>query len=240
MRRSTQLVVLCAWLAEVGGIEVDGLATHRSKLLSEYWVEGHQIFTSAFKVDRQGAVDDDDGGIGSDSDGLVLKGANWYGFESKACTYGGSWTDVPLAAHIDRLRRDGFNALRLPLALSGCHDNAMDELEELIIQAGDHGMLVLLVVETMVAGVPNDTGYIGGADGIERMQRGWERLAARFCDPLRFWNVMGADLMNSPHGMTWGDAPIFPPPPPLGPLSRPFPAGEPSMSASAEGEAAVR
>lgn len=94
---------------------------------------------------------------------------------------------TPLAAHIDLLRRNGFNAIRLPLALAGCPASTMDEIDELIRTAGDHGMLVLLTIETMRKGVPNDTGYIGGEDGLQQMQRGWEKLADFFCEPNKYW-----------------------------------------------------
>jgi len=190
-----QLLLYCE---VVQTISVEGISSHQgAKQASEYWAEGRQIFTNAFQ-------------LGDEENSLQLKGFNWYGFESKSCTYGGSWTSTPVAAIIDAMRRKGFNAIRIPLALAGCPPRAEDELEELVRTAGDHGMLVLLAIETMRAGVPNDTGYIGGADGAETVRRGWEQLAARFCDPNKYWNVIGADLLNSPHGMSWGPAPPKP------------------------------
>jgi hypothetical protein len=46
----------------------------------------------------------------------------------------------------------------------------------------------------------------------------WQRLAARLCDAHKHWNVIGADLIDSPHGMSWGPAPTYPPPAPSLPI----------------------
>jgi len=189
------LLLYTVLLFPIEAITVSGISSRTGRLASEYWVQGHQIFTNAFEHDDNEL-------------GLRFKGFNWYGFESKLCRLGGAWaTRTPLAAHIDAMRRRGFNAIRVPLALTGCPPNTQDELENLVETAGDHGMLILLAIETMRNGVPNDTGYIGGREGAEQMRRGWEALAGRFCDPVRFWNVFGADLLNSPHGMSWGPPP---------------------------------
>ena len=129
------LLVLLLCLPTTAGISVEGIKQRGyERHLSEYWVENHQLFTNAFQLDS------DDDGIQEDSDSdIVLKGVNWYGFESKDCTYGGSWADTSLAAIIDAIRRHGFNAIRIPLALSGCPLRADEELEEFVRTAGDHG-----------------------------------------------------------------------------------------------------
>jgi hypothetical protein len=183
-------------------VSVEGYTTKTGRVRSEYWVENQQIFTNAFGAAANLAATE-----------LHLKGAVWSGFESAACTYGGAWTEVPLAAYIELLRKEGFNAIRLPLPRNGC-PSLLDDLEKFILTAGDHGMTVLLSGYAARAGVENANGYIGGAQGLASLTAAWERLATRFCEPARFWNVIGADLMNSPHGMYWGPAPLNPPPPP--------------------------
>ena len=66
---------------------------------------------------------------------LMLKGATWNGLE-RGCRLGGAWsTSTALAARLEALRRAGFNAIRVPLALSGCPPEADDELEQLVTNA---------------------------------------------------------------------------------------------------------
>ena len=91
----------------------DGTPAHQHALASEYWVEGRQLFTNAFGT---GAADD--------GDSLTLRGANWHGFESRECSYSGSWTRTPLAAILQTLRQAGFNAVRLPFAHQSVLDNS--------------------------------------------------------------------------------------------------------------------
>ena len=174
------LIVLLA--RNVLGISVQGLATRRAKYSAEYWVEGSSVFTNAFS--------NADAETGGRDNSVVFKGTNWHGFSSKGCAYSGSWTTTPLAAIFDALRAKGFNAIRVPLAVAGCPADTMDRLDDFIQTGGRHGMLILLTIETMRSGVPNDTGYIGGDDGFEQVRGGWEVLASRFCDPNKFWNVV--------------------------------------------------
>ena len=96
----------------------------------------------------------------------------------------------------------------------------------------DHGLLVLLDMHVGSAtlgrsdGLPQvdapqpstafhslpqvdarDDGTMRLFGGLGRLLAGWQKLAETLCDEASFWNVLGADLRNSPHGLTWGDQP---------------------------------
>lgn len=183
-------------------IRIDDFAAGQHRPPSSYWAVGHALYTNAFNYPQPVR--------------LVLKGATWNGLETAGCRLGGAWSSTPLAAHVEALRRHGFNALRVPVALSGCREEADEELEQLVATAGDHGMLVLLALRAARADDRSEdaNGYIGGADGFRDVRKRWLALAARFGDAKRFWNVLGADLVDSPFGMSWGAAPTYPPPAP--------------------------
>ena len=155
---------------------------------ADYWAEGNQLRTSAFPVD--GA--------------LHIKGANFLGFESNSCKRGGSWSQTRLTTTMALLRKNGFNALRVPLAIDGCDDT---DLETFVRVAGDHGLLVALNMHTLRPGVANGNGYVGGDDGYDKLKKLLLRRASLFCDPVKYWNVFAADLLENPHGMYWGPAP---------------------------------
>ena len=203
----------------VFAIRVDDFRERLQRERASYWASGTAIFTNAWTTESGGPTR------------LIIKGATWSGFESKGCRLGGAWKDseTPLAAKIEELRRHEFNALRVPLALSGCPPEADDELEQLIITAGDHGMLILLALHAADAreeGI-DENGYIGGKEGFTKVRARWQKLSARFCDPIKYWNVIGVDIMDSPHGMSWGPPPTYPPPSPALPAAAdPLPCHE--------------
>lgn len=68
---------------------------------AEYWTSGRRLMTNAFNTDGQP---------------LRLKGVSWFGLESMPCYIGGGHA-APLAANARFLHANGFNAVRVPLAV---------------------------------------------------------------------------------------------------------------------------
>ena len=132
-----------------------------------------------------------------ENDALRIKGINFLGFES-SCERGGSWSTTRLSDTFRLLRKNGFNALRVPIAIEGCDSD--DELETFVQTAGDHGLLVAINMHTLRPGIVNRNGYVGGEDGFERLKASWERQASMFCNETKYWNVFAADLLENPHG----------------------------------------
>ena len=119
------LLLYTVLLFPIEAITVSGISSRTGRLASEYWVQGHQIFTNAFEHDDNEL-------------GLPLKGFNWYGFESKLCRLAARGDENAIAAHIDAMRRRGFNP-RVALALTGVR-KYQDELENLVEDGGRHGI----------------------------------------------------------------------------------------------------
>ena len=189
-----------------------------ARVMADYWIDarGH-LRTSAFEVSTGNRA-------------LRIKGASWFGLESASCYIGGADSDS-LHTFADFLANNGFNAVRVPLALSELLPDAIGtclnpsayqvhnanfgrgvsdylaQLDHFIRLLGKHGLLVLLDVHVRSPGAWPDDGKLAD-DDASHLQAAWLRLAERFCDSAAYWNVMGADLKNEPHGMYWG-----PPPP---------------------------
>ena len=124
---------------------------------------------------------------------------------------------------------NGFNAVRVPLAadvilnprhpctLKGdpaavrSHNpgfgamSYIDQVAEVARVAGESGLLVLLDMHVLAAGVWPDGGNVYGR-GRQALFDAWDHLAEKLCDPVDYWNVFAADLKNEPYGMAWGDA----------------------------------
>ena len=125
---------------------------------ASYWVseDGH-LRTTAFE-------------IGTTTDrALHIKGASWFGLDGASCYIGGS-DRASLHVYAEFLRSNGFNAVRVPLAMSELlpdksgtclnpsayeqHNEAfsrldyLGQLEKFVRLLGKHGLLVLLDAQT--------------------------------------------------------------------------------------------
>ena len=136
---------------------------------------------------------------------------------------------MPIASTARWIASQGFNAVRIPLAMSevlageaghgsSClnpavytdpnpellHLSYLDGLAAWIRVLGDHGLLVLLDMHVDAAGAWPDAGTIRSETALTSA---WLALSRRFCLPhVEYWNVFAADLKNEPHSMTWGAA----------------------------------
>ncbi|KAL1508380.1 hypothetical protein AB1Y20_004490 [Prymnesium parvum] len=177
---------------------------------ADYWTQKDKIFTNAF-------------GDGEPSR-LIVKGASWSGMEAKPCYFHG--LDVmPLESVLHFLEENGFNAVRLPIAVSaileGSRPRCMEDggfyynqnralremdfptlLRHVVLEMGKKGILVMLDLHSMGPGEWPDKGIIGPPERL-LLEQAWSVLAEYLC-PVAFWNVFAADLKNEPHGMHWG------------------------------------
>ena len=79
-----------------------------------YWTERGRIKTNLFG-----------GAGGREGAELVIKGVSWFGLDSKPCVIGGL-AEMPVSAGAALLRREGFNAVRIPLAVSALISGSSD------------------------------------------------------------------------------------------------------------------
>lgn len=160
-------------------------------------------------------------------DGVEIKlfGLNWFGLETPDRVLHGLWTGRALADFLADFKSKGFNALRLPLSPqtinpgfpisdagpgSGEDFPALDgrdgrtALEYTLARAQAAGMFVLLDFHTcdparLGSGLPGSpiacTGYT-----LERWLADMRTLATL---SRTYSNVVGIDLTNEPHSLTW-------------------------------------
>ena len=151
---------------------------------------------------------------------VVLKGVNWFGAEEPEMVPNGLWAHS-MAWYLDFIKRSGFNAIRVPFALDNVQSNLvpsvnmisaspelgglnfLDMLEVLVDGASDNGLLVLFDLHRLKSTRWPDDGlwYTAGVS-MNEVKAVWDTMQARFCNR---WNVIGADLLNEPHGAKWGE-----------------------------------
>ena len=157
--------------------------------------------------------------VAFDNRPIDLRGASWFGAEGPGRTPDGLWMHNA-SFYIRFLSEHGFNAVRLPLALDNIASNIgphmsmiaaepswfglsyLDVLSHVIELAADHGLLVLLDLHRLQSAKWPDDGVWHTTPGqsLKDMKDVWDTLQSRFCSS---WNVLGADLLNEPHGATW-------------------------------------
>jgi endoglucanase len=170
----------------------------------------------------------DDGylrGVGGklvDSRGRPVKlvGVSWFGFETGSCALHGLAVRN-LQDMLDQMRGVGFNVLRIPFSNqflddpmctpSGIDYNLNPELEglqglalldQIVNEAGRHGLKVILDRHSPTTGVRGDLWYTQAVPE-SRWISDWVMLAHHY---LGNRTVIGADINNEPHGVaTWGD-----------------------------------
>ena len=155
---------------------------------------------------------------------FVLKGVSWFGMEEKYHVLQGL-ERVPMKELLDFVAGHGFNAIRVPLSVTGVLDDpvssqfggmlgqqnpAMHEirylkvLDKLIHEASARSLGVLLDMHRLSAGDRNNPLWHDASVGEEKLLAAWHVLARRYCGA---WNVIGADIFNEPWAASWGHGP---------------------------------
>jgi endoglucanase len=151
---------------------------------------------------------------------VVLKGVNWFGFETSNHVVHGLWS-TDYRAMLAKVRRLGFNTLRIPFSIEALRSDTLtgvdvsngrnaalqgatplQALEIVVREAGRHGLLVLLDNHSGPDNAYTEGLWHGSRYSEDDWVATWRMLARRFGDVP---NVIGADLKNEPHGeATWG------------------------------------
>lgn len=161
-----------------------------------------------------------DGQLLANGKPFFIKGINWFGFETIENVVQGLWphaTTIPKA--LDVLKREGFNAVRLPLALdtiladwevpadqtAGMPNlegkTYLEVLDAFVGYCRQRNMLVVFDNHRIEASEPD---FPDVADP-EKITPALVKLAKRYCHSPSAWNVIGVDLKTQPKGKaTWG------------------------------------
>ncbi|HEY0476888.1 MAG TPA: cellulase family glycosylhydrolase [Kofleriaceae bacterium] len=164
------------------------------------------------------------GKLFKDGSEIKLFGLNWFGLETSNHVLHGLWTGRPLAEFLADFKSKGFNALRLPVSpetinpgfpITGGPGNGEDfaplsgkdgrvALEYALAKAQAAGMFVLVDFHTcnpaqLGAGLPGSPIACSGYS-LDRWLADLRTLATL---SRTFTNMIGIDLTNEPHLLTW-------------------------------------
>jgi endoglucanase len=164
------------------------------------------------------------GKLFKDGTQIELFGLNWFGLETSNHVLHGLWTGRPLANFLSDIKSKGFNALRIPVspetinpgfAITGGPGTGEDfvaltgkdgrgALEYTLAKTQAAGMYVVVDFHTcnpaqLGSGLPGSpiacTGY-----SLDRWLADLQTLATL---SKTYTNVVGIDLTNEPHSLTW-------------------------------------
>lgn len=147
-----------------------------------------------------------------------LKSVNWFGAEGTNFTPHGTWLRN-YKAIIDQIAGFGFNCLRIPFSGDFCRattipNTAVDwalnaefvgksplqVLDLIIAYAKAKGLYTVLDHHRRAAGAGADGAPTDGSYSQAQWISDWNVLAARYANEVA---VVGADLHNEPHDLTW-------------------------------------
>jgi endoglucanase len=153
---------------------------------------------------------------------ISIKGVNWFGLENPQYALHGLWS-VNMEGVLDMLKREGFNALRVPFSLElslgldtlKCTSinlsanptmkdfTAGQMLDKLCEECERRGILIMPDLHRLT-GDGIITEWIYNAEfGEKEVLQGWLNIVRR-CK--RFPNVFAMDIKNEPHGSArWSD-----------------------------------
>lgn len=156
-----------------------------------------------------------------DPDGAVvrLKSVNWFGAEGTNYTPHGTWARS-FKSIVDQMAGFGFNCLRIPFSGDFCTPGraipgtafdaalnpefvgktALEVLDTIIAYAKSKGLYVVLDHHRRTAGAGADGAPTDATYTQAQWIADWNVLASRYASEVA---VVGADLHNEPHDLTW-------------------------------------
>lgn len=161
----------------------------------------------------------DQGGTLPVAGGFRLKSTNWHGAEGSNNTPHGTWA-VPFRQILDQIKGWGFNCIRLPFsgttvtaavpssAFNATMNpefvgkNALQIFDIIIAYCEEIGLYVVLDHHRRQQGDGADGAPTDGSYTKANWKASWLAMANRYKDAI---NVVGADVHNEPHDLTWSD-----------------------------------
>ncbi|KAF8354645.1 hypothetical protein PRIPAC_96268, partial [Pristionchus pacificus] len=152
---------------------------------------------------------------------FVLKGINYFGFESETYTPHGIWS-YDLNFYLDFIKNNNFNAIRVPFSLEMvknnpsnlnincgsnpglCGKTALQLLDAFIDRAAERGLLIMLDNHRITPGGGISELWYNNEYPESQVISLWQSLITRYSDR---WNVFAIDLKNEPHdSASWGNS----------------------------------
>lgn len=158
--------------------------------------------------------------IGKDTK-FFLKGVSWFGMEEEHHVLRGL-NKVSIEDIFVFLKKNNFNAIRLPLSLQNLKENPVtteglslfhnpdfpslnyiDTIHLIVKKAAEHNILILLDMHRLNSlDVTSKGVWFDDQSTEEDLLQMWKKLAHEFSED---WNILGCDLYNEPWNATWND-----------------------------------
>eukprot|EP00276_Gloeochaete_wittrockiana_P005879 CAMPEP_0184668132 /NCGR_PEP_ID=MMETSP0308-20130426/70911_1 /TAXON_ID=38269 /ORGANISM="Gloeochaete witrockiana, Strain SAG 46.84" /LENGTH=1002 /DNA_ID=CAMNT_0027113701 /DNA_START=454 /DNA_END=3462 /DNA_ORIENTATION=+ len=150
-----------------------------------------------------------------------IDGVNWFGIETETFSIHGLWQHS-ISSYVDFIAGNGFNSVRIPLALDSVLSNPnilmsainvtanpdlagarlLTALDKVILALSKKRILVMLDMHRLEYTHHGDELWYNSRMTEAQLIAAWEMLATRYCS---FNNVFAADIKNEPYGAaTWG------------------------------------
>lgn len=157
--------------------------------------------------------------VDENGDYVRLKSINWFGAEGSNHTPHGTWARS-YTSIIDQIKAMGFNCIRMPfsgdfsntaLTTSGINTDlnpplvgltALEVFDAIFDYCEEKKIYVVLDHHRRSSGVGADGSPVDGTYTETDWHDTWEVMATRYGDHPA---VIGADLHNEPHDLTWAD-----------------------------------
>lgn len=161
----------------------------------------------------------DNGGVLPATGGIRLASTNWHGAEGGNNTPHGTWMRS-YRTLLDQIKGFGFNCIRLPFSGTTLTatppgtaidfdlnpefvgKNALQIFDIIIDYCNEIGLYVVLDRHRRTQGDGADGSPIDSQNTLAKWKADWLLMANRYKDRI---NVVGADLHNEPHDLTWAD-----------------------------------
>lgn len=149
-----------------------------------------------------------------------LKSVNWFGAEGTNYTPHGTWVRN-YKEILDQIQDLGFNCVRIPFSGDFTASNrqvaqfaidyeanpeliglsALEVMDKIVDYCNDLHIYVVFDHHRRQAGDGADGSPISGSYTMDSWKASWNTMATRYKDKV---NVVGADIHNEPHDLTWG------------------------------------
>lgn len=131
-----------------------------------------------------------------------LNGLNWFGFETGDLVVHGLWTGRSMESYLDQIDAMGFTSLRIPLAPQ-VFDNKkpLSDLTRLVVSAEERGLSILLDLHNC-SFRENLKGNPAGCSNYN-LESWYTTLGKMATFANEHPNVLGIDIFNEPHALSW-------------------------------------
>jgi len=133
---------------------------------------------------------------------VKLNGVNWFGFETSDQVVHGLWTGRTMESFLSQIKGMGFTSLRVPISpeVFG-QQKSLVELRKLTTLADDRGLSILLDLHNC-SFQENLKGNPTGCANYS-IDKWYATLGDMAKFSLQHKNVLGIDVFNEPHQLSW-------------------------------------